>query len=232
MDGTDKFNGDVVGPKERLGALIEQWKHLDGFINTTEARYNTILMVLVTLLAAGNFYVAGKDTPVDSRGWVSVAFIFVSCTVVSYLEHEFRRVAALRGLLQQIEHRINNLLGENDFEWNSRFVPSYVGRSWTNWVLSITLGFALAGVLAWTYYAVITAFGWNAWTIALLLYVATILSTNIIMLFRNQAVIEAVARGEVLEGTNLGLIHTMAQGVLKSIKEHLLELRRKGRRNS
>ncbi|MBM6816656.1 hypothetical protein H6A23_05690 [Olsenella uli] len=231
MGGTDKLSSDVVGPKERLGALVEQWKHLDGFINATEARYNTVLMVLVTLLTAGNFYVAGRDTPADSRGWVSVAFIFISCTVVSYLEHEFRRVAALRGLLQQIEHRINDLLGEKDFEWNSRYVPPYVGRSWTNWALSITLGFALGGVLAWTYYAVINAFGWNARTIALLVYVAIILTANIIMLFGNQAVIEAVARGEVPEGTSLSLIHTIARGVLKSIKERLLELHRRGRRN-
>lgn len=232
MDDEDKLNTVVVGSRERLGALVEQWKHLDGFINTTEARYNTILMVLVTLLAAGNFYVAGESTPAGSRGWISVAFIFVSCTVISYLEHEFRRVAALRGLLQQIERRINNLLDEKDFEWNSRYVPPYVGRSWTNWILSLTHGFTLGGILTWAYCAVITAFGWNFWTIFLLVYVTIILIANIIMLFGNQAVIEAVARGEVLKGTNLNLIHAIAQGVLKSIKERLLKLYRKGKENS
>ena len=50
--------------------------------------------------------------------------------------------------------------------------------------------------------------------------------------FGNQAVIEAVARSEVLEGTNLDLIHTIAQGILKSIKERLLKLYHKGRENS
>ena len=68
MDQTGNGYSDSTASHRRLEALLAQWQHLDGFINITEARYNTILMVLVTLLAAGNFYVASNEAPLESRG--------------------------------------------------------------------------------------------------------------------------------------------------------------------
>ena len=219
MDQTGSGYSDSTESHMRLEALLAQWQHLDGFINSTEARYNTILMVLVTLLTAGNFYVASNEAPLESRGFVSCAFILVACTVLSYLEHEFRRVAALRGLLQQLERKFNKIIGQNNFAWNSTFVPAYIGKSWTNWTLSISLGITLLAVLAWTYYTAYLAFGINVVTLALLALLAFVLISVVVMLYGNQAVINAVARGETEHGTLLDGIHGIAQGVIRTIKD-------------
>ena len=63
VDQTGSGYSNSTESHRRLEALLAQWQHLDGFINSTEARYNTILMVLVTLLTAGNFYVASNEAP-------------------------------------------------------------------------------------------------------------------------------------------------------------------------
>ena len=73
VDQTGNGYSDGIESHRRLEALLTQWQHLDGFINSTEARYNTILMVLVTLLTAGNFYVASNEAPLESRGQRSFA---------------------------------------------------------------------------------------------------------------------------------------------------------------
>lgn len=164
---------------------------MDGLVNDIESHYYSVPLVVVTLLTAGSYF-SSDAYPQDA---VALVVLAVSVTVFCYLAYEFRRVAYLRGALTLIERRINRVTDRGLFEWNSRIVPKYVGNSWMNCLvpLSLALSFSVVDGMAFKH---LCEGGANAPFVVALVVCITALIPSVVSLFCNAAVTKSVIRNQ------------------------------------
>ena len=178
----------------RVDALLRQWEHFDGMIDRIESQYFSVPVVVVTVLAAANFYASSEHVAI--QGVMGALVLAVSAAVLAYLAYQMRRVAFIRGYLRVIEKRLNEVLGSEVFRWNSTCVPRYLGNNWMNYLMPFALCLAFVTVCLPAIDYVVGSYGISPVSVGTIGLSAVMVFASIASLFFNGDATAAVERGE------------------------------------
>ena len=124
---SDKIKSVSEKEKYIISQYLEEWKLLNHYINDIDKGYVNFITIFTAIAAAAATLISIVDNSSNSN--YTLVFYIIPIAIVSifgYMGYQFRITAILRGHLACIEDKINDMLGENVFMWNSSLVEVYM----------------------------------------------------------------------------------------------------------
>ncbi len=127
---SDKIKSFSEGEKYIISQYLEEWKLLNQYINDIDKGYINFITIFTAIAAAAVTLISIVS---DSGGtdFTLILYILPIAIVAIFgcMSYQFRITAILRGHLAGIEDKINSMLGENVFMWNSSLVEVYMAHN-------------------------------------------------------------------------------------------------------
>ena len=118
--------------EQKLQALIEQWKEINGFINKLDTELWIVFTILGSIYGVVITAFEGNMTPthyMDARFWLLIMLPIISAAIIGCLANNFRWVAIARMYASSLEKEINEILGKENFIWNLYIIDDFVGKN-------------------------------------------------------------------------------------------------------
>lgn len=118
--------------EQKLQALIEQWKEINGFINKLDTELWIVFTILGSIYGVVITAFEGNMTPThytDARFWLLIMLPIISAAIIGCLANNFRWVAIARMYASSIENEINEILGKENYIWNLYIIDDFVGKN-------------------------------------------------------------------------------------------------------
>lgn len=128
--------------KKVLEHQLEEWKLLNGYINSIDLSYQQPFVIIMAIIAGLATFLS------EESGEFKLALFILPlglAAVTAYVSYQFRIVAILRGHLARLEERMNETLGENVHMWNSALVETYMAHNnvVNNWMMVPMFAFCI-----------------------------------------------------------------------------------------
>ena len=116
-----------MSKKTVLEHQLEEWKYLNGYINSIDTGYQQSFTIIIEIFSVAAALGANSNNSVGTI----IMFIVPPGIIATfaYLSYQFRIVAILRGHLAALEIKMNNHLHEDVHIWNSALVEMYMARN-------------------------------------------------------------------------------------------------------
>lgn len=124
---SEKYKSVSEEEKYIISQYLEEWKLLNSYINDIDRGYINFITFFTAIAA-----VAATLLPVISNANLRIVFYIFPVAIIAIfgcMGYQFRITAILRGHLAEIEDKINLIIGENVFMWNSSLVEVYMAHN-------------------------------------------------------------------------------------------------------
>ena len=118
--------------EQKLHALTEQWKEINGFINKLDTEVWIVFTILGSIYGVVITAFDGNMIPtdyMDTRFWLLIMLPIISAAIIGCLANNFRWVAIARMYASSIEKEINDAIGKESFIWNLYIIDDFVGKN-------------------------------------------------------------------------------------------------------
>lgn len=116
--------------KYLLSHYINEWKMLSQYINDMDRGYMNFLSIFVTVATVTvTILTLISNSENDKIAYIFYIIPLAFIAAFGYMGYQFRITAILRGHLACLEDKVNSVLGEQVYMWNSSLVEVYMAHN-------------------------------------------------------------------------------------------------------